>query len=349
MWRRGRAGPQHLKGAGCDGDSKRTITPFWTSAVAVTGTTASSGAICAPEIVVGDRAGMTARMLHWRLVCRSLPEPDCSDRRAAWHQGGSELSTKPPSERYLSFAEREEIALLRVKGPSGREIRRRLGRSASTVSRELRRNAATRSGGLEYRASTAQWHAERSARRLKPSKLAPITTLRTYLEQRLADVVTPRVALPFLVPAVPWKGHRHGPRKDRRSAKVGPQSRLPNACRSTSRTTRRCASATKPSIEPSFQERGALRRELSAYLRTGRVLPVPRAHALRRARALLSPEINDQSLPAESADRPVPGHWEQDLILGLAARRLARWLSARHASQRCCIFAGLRGMAKLGA
>lgn len=72
-------------------------------------------------------------------------------------------STKPPSERYLAFAEREEIALLRVQGLSRREIGRRLGRSASTISRELRRNAATRSGGLEYRASTAQWHADRSA------------------------------------------------------------------------------------------------------------------------------------------------------------------------------------------
>jgi predicted DNA-binding protein (UPF0251 family) len=69
-------------------------------------------------------------------------------------------STKPPSGRYLSFAEREEIALLRVQGLTKREIGRRLGRSASTISRELRRNAATRSGGLEYRASTAQWHAE---------------------------------------------------------------------------------------------------------------------------------------------------------------------------------------------
>jgi hypothetical protein len=74
-------------------------------------------------------------------------------------------STKPLSERYLSFAEREEVALLRVQGLSRREIGRRLGRSASTISRELRRNAATRGGGLEYRASTAQWHAERSARR----------------------------------------------------------------------------------------------------------------------------------------------------------------------------------------
>ena len=56
-------------------------------------------------------------------------------------------SAKPPSGRYLSFAEREEIALLRVQGHGVREIARRLGRAPSTLSRELRRNAATRGGG----------------------------------------------------------------------------------------------------------------------------------------------------------------------------------------------------------
>ena len=81
-------------------------------------------------------------------------------------------SAKPPSDRYLSFAEREEIAILHVQKQRVREIARRLGRAASTISRELRRNAATRGGGLEYRATTAQWHADRSARRPKPSKLA---------------------------------------------------------------------------------------------------------------------------------------------------------------------------------
>ena len=77
-----------------------------------------------------------------------------------------------PSGRYLSFAEREEIALLRAGGCGVREVARRLGRSPSTISRELRRNAATRGGRLDYRATTAQWHADRRARRPKPAKLA---------------------------------------------------------------------------------------------------------------------------------------------------------------------------------
>src|SRR3954466_4361899 len=94
-------------------------------------------------------------------------------------------SAKPPSERYLSFAEREELALLRARGCGVRETARRLGRAASTISRELRRNAATRSGGLEYRATTAQWHAERAARRPKPAKLAVNAALRGYVQERL--------------------------------------------------------------------------------------------------------------------------------------------------------------------
>ena len=72
------------------------------------------------------------------------------------------------SGRYLSFAEREEIALLRAQKLGVREIARRIGRSPSTISRELRRNAGTRSGSLTYRASTAQWHADRRGRRPKP-------------------------------------------------------------------------------------------------------------------------------------------------------------------------------------
>src|ERR1039457_3516210 len=48
--------------------------------------------------------------------------------------------------RYLSFAEREEIALASARGESMRCIARRLGRAPATISRELRRNA-DRHGG----------------------------------------------------------------------------------------------------------------------------------------------------------------------------------------------------------
>ena len=127
-------------------------------------------------------------------------------------------SLKPLSGRYLSFAEREEIAIQHAQGAGVRQIARHMGRSGSTISRELRRNAATRGGELDYRATTAQWHAERAARRPKAAKLALNVTLRTYVQDRLAGmVVTPGgAAVPG--PTVSWKGRRHGPRKDRRWA-----------------------------------------------------------------------------------------------------------------------------------
>lgn len=81
-------------------------------------------------------------------------------------------SAPPLLGRYLSFMEREQIALLRANGHGVRQIARQLTRAPSTISRELRRNAATRSGGFEYRATTAQWHADGAARRPKPAKLA---------------------------------------------------------------------------------------------------------------------------------------------------------------------------------
>ncbi|PJG49977.1 IS30 family transposase, partial [Bradyrhizobium forestalis] len=67
------------------------------------------------------------------------------------------------------------------------------------------------------------------------------------------------------------------------------------------------------------QGRGALRRELTACLRTGRVLRVPRARTRKQGRPFVSPEIMISQRPAEVADRAVPGHWEGDLIVGLGS------------------------------
>jgi transposase len=77
------------------------------------------------------------------------------------HGGGMPpMDLTPLVGRYLSFHEREEIAILNAQDMGIRAIARRVGRSPSTISRELRRNAATRCGKLEYRASVAQWKAE---------------------------------------------------------------------------------------------------------------------------------------------------------------------------------------------
>lgn len=94
------------------------------------------------------------------------------------------------SGRYLSFAEREEIALLRVQDKGVREIARTIGRDAGTISRELRRNAATRGRTSEYRASVAQWKADMVAKRPKPAKLVVNPRLREYVEDRLAGKIT---------------------------------------------------------------------------------------------------------------------------------------------------------------
>src|SRR4051812_44878357 len=127
-------------------------------------------------------------------------------------------SAKPPSERYLVFAEREEIALCRARGQGIREIARQLKRAPSTISRELRRNAATRSGGLAYRATTAQWHAERAARRPKRAKLAINEPLRRHVQDRLAGLIVAPNGAAVVGPAVTWKGRRHGRRQHRRWA-----------------------------------------------------------------------------------------------------------------------------------
>src|SRR5215216_4809834 len=116
-----------------------------------------------------------------------------------WFREGGGMPTVSPaplSGRFLSFVEREEIAVLQAQGYGVREAARRLGRSPSTVSRELRRNAATRGGGLEYRATTAQWHADRRARRPKVAKLAANGALRRYVQDRPSGTIAALTARP---------------------------------------------------------------------------------------------------------------------------------------------------------
>jgi IS30 family transposase len=227
-------------------------------------------------------------------------------------------SQKPLSGRYLSFAEREELAILRAQGAGIREVARRMGRSASTISRELRRNAATRSGNLDYRATTAQWHAERAARRPKSAKLAVNGTLRAYVQDRLAGLVVAPSGAAVPGPKVFWKGRRHGPRKDRRWSSAWSPEQIAHRLKldfPDDQTMRVSHEAIYQSLY--VQGRGALRRELTACLRTGRALRVPRARSRGRGKSFIVPEIMISERPAEVADRAVPGHWEGDLILGL--------------------------------
>jgi IS30 family transposase len=279
-------------------------------------------------------AGRDKRQRFWAAISLGLVSEDAAVEAAVppaigvrWFRTAGGIrptmfgpSAQPPSGRYLSFAEREEIALLRVQGCSMQEIARRLGRAASTISRELRRNAATRNGGLEYRATTAQWHAERSARRPKAGKLALNAALRAYVEERLAGTVIAPSGTLVLGPAVSWKGRRHGPRKARRWAIAWSPEQIARRLPIDFPDDETMRISHEAIYQALFvQGRGALRRELTACLRTGRPLRIPRARTRSRGKAFISSEIMISERPPEAADRAVPGHWEGDLILGLAS------------------------------
>ena len=187
----------------------------------------------------------------------------------------------PVSGRYLSLAEREEIAVGVAAGQSLREIAARLGRPASTVSREVRRNSNCRG---RYRAVAAQAQAEWRAVRPKTAKLARNRVLRGWVQDKLEQRWSPEqisVMLRREFPGEPemWVSHE--------------------------------------TIYQSIyvQGRGALRRELATCLRTGRALRKPRRKAGER-RGRIPDMVMISERPAEAADRAVPGHWEGDLIIG---------------------------------
>ena len=236
------------------------------------------------------------------------------------HRGGMPLFLSSPiSGRYLSFAEREDIALLRAQDIGVREIARRLGRSPSTVSRELTRNAATRSGKLEYRASVAQWKSELVAKRPKPAKLVTNPHLRKYVQERLEgkmhddrgrEIAGPRQA--------PFNGRNKPHRGDRKWVNGWSPEQIAARLKVDFPHDRSMRISHEAIYQALYiQGRGALKRELVSYLRTGRALRVPRARAQAKAWAHVSEEVMISSRPAEAEDRAVPGHWEGDLIIGL--------------------------------
>jgi transposase, IS30 family len=268
------------------------------------------------------------RQRFWEAIARGLSSEEAGVAAGVspavggrwFRQSGGVPSLSPTSlsGHYLSFEEREEISLLHARSVRVRDIARKLGRSPSTVSRELRRNASTRGGDLEYRATTAQWHADRRARRPKVAKLAANDTLRQYVQDRLAgEIVHPDgTAVPG--PSVRWIGRRHGRRQDRRWARSWSPEQIANRLPVDFPEDESMRVSHEAIYQALYvQGRGALRRELSACLRTGRALRVPRARTRGRGKKFVPREIMISERPAEAEDRAVPGHWEGDLIVGL--------------------------------
>ncbi|WP_083473546.1 IS30 family transposase [Frankia sp. R43] len=202
-----------------------------------------------------------------------------------WMLAVGGVRPRPPQPRSplrLSMAEREEISRGLAEELSFSEIGRRVGRPACTVSREV-----TRHGGRErYRAVVADRAAVAAARRPKPAKLA--------VDRRLGKVVSWRL------------GQRWSPQQIARSLRVDfPDDEGMRVSHETIYTSLY------------VQSRGALRRELTRCLRTGRAVRVPARRAARPdGRGRIPGMVMISERPAEAEDRAVPGHWEGDLILG---------------------------------
>ncbi|WP_043993500.1 IS30 family transposase [Leifsonia xyli] len=235
------------------------------------------------------------------------------------HAGG--VNSRLPewvSGRYLSFSEREDIAIWHAQKVSAREIARRLKRDPSTILRELRRGASTRTYELDYKATTAQWHAERRARRPKVAKLVTNPRLRGYVQARLSGDVVDADGRRLGPDGPVWKGRNKPHRGDRRWVQAWSPEQISNRLKVEFPDDESMQISHEAIYQALYIEgRGALKRELVTCLRTGRALRVPRARNSQKAWGHVTNEVLISERPAEAEDRAVPGHWEGDLIIGL--------------------------------
>ena len=182
--------------------------------------------------------------------------------------------------RALTELEREQISQGIARGLSLRAIARELGRSPSSVSREVERNG----GRDEYRACRAEKRAWRCAKRPKQTKLATNRRLRYHVENKLRHWWSP-------VQIHQWLRITFGDDPT--------------------------MSVSHETIYKSLfvQARGELKKELAAFLRTGRDRRTPRREGTPNTSSIVD-GISISQRPAEVADRAVPGHWEGDLLMG---------------------------------
>lgn len=265
----------------------------------------------------------------WRLIATGITTAEAAlgvgvsvpvGSRWFRHAGGMPpISLTEPTGRYLSFEEREEIAILRAQDKAVREIARALGRDPGTISRELRRNAATRGGKPEYRATVAQWKAQQAAKRPKTAKLVKNPRLREYVQDRLiGDVRRPDGTIVAGPNPPPWKGLNKPHRADRRWSLAWSPEQIAQRLKVDFPDDESMRISHEAIYQSLFiQGRGALERELVACLRTGRALRQPRARSQNKPQGHVTADVVLSQRPAEADDRAAPGHWEGDLIIGI--------------------------------
>ena len=216
-----------------------------------------------------------------RLIGRDLGRSAGSIRAFVESWGGVRPEPRRRSPRHLSFDEREEISRGVAAGDSLRMVAARLGRSPSTISRELARNGGR--GG--YRAHRADRAARRRACRPKPSKLAENPVLRAVVEEKLSEWWSPQQV-------VLWLKRTYG---DNQEMYVSHETIY---------------------LSLFVQGKGALRRESTDCLRTGRAYRRPKTKRAPSGKGQITNPVMISERPAEVEDRAVPGHWEGDLLMG---------------------------------
>jgi len=222
-------------------------------------------------------------------IGRALRRQPGSIHRLVAANGGYVPATRRRAPRVLSLAEREEISRGLAGGLALRLIARRLGRSASTVSREVARHG----GSERYRAARADARAWSRARRPKLCKLAATPLLRELVAGKLADDWSPQQISGWLARTYPGE----------------------QALRVSTETIYRSLFV---------QARGVLRKELTAHLRTQRMMRRSRSATRKgQSRGGIIDAVSIRERPAEAEDRAVPGHWEGDLLAGSGNTHIA--------------------------
>lgn len=165
-----------------------------------------------------------------------------------------------------------------------REIAGRLGRAPSRISRELRRNASTRTYRLEYKASTAQRHAQRRARRPKTAKLVTHDALGTYVQDKLSGSIFSADGTRFGPVGPAWDGKNKPHCGDREWERAWSPRQIAKVLPVDFPGDPLMRISHEAIYQALYvQARGGLERRRSWHLRRGRTKRMPRARTRQQA------------------------------------------------------------------